>query len=96
MSKSSEPLPFALALWIKREQEKEEKHKAAMVLKYEQDDKYFIGLLQQMIKEQLPLKQRAFILSLARHKKAGHLFSPAQKSAIANMFFKKEKEVKAS
>ena len=85
----SEQLPYQLMAWIKKDQEERKQHQEKMALKYAEDDKVFMNLIKTLIKLDLNSKEKLFICSLLRHKKQGKNWSPGQKSAIANLFYKK-------
>ena len=83
----SEELPFALMLWIKREQEKEEKHKEAMVKRTEKEDDIFTRMLTTLEKLNLKPKEMIMVKNFIRHKVDGKNFTTAQRSVITSIFY---------
>lgn len=84
-------LPFALMMWIKRNQDEIEAHRVKMVAKTWKDDceQYmgFIGTIAGHWKY-LKIKDRQFLMNLVTWHNSHRNFSPAQRSAIASMYMK--------
>ena len=79
---------FALIRWIKRDQAERAEHATKMVAKNRKDDEVYMNFMQTLVKLKLTKKDSIFVCNLLRWKKEGHNWSPAQRSAIAGLYYK--------
>jgi len=84
----SEDNGFALIAWIKRDQEERREHESKMALKNWKDDEIYLDFIKTIIKLGLPPREYTMIVNILRHRKDGKNWSPAQKSVIANIYYK--------
>jgi hypothetical protein len=88
-SSFSSELPFALILWIKRNQEEIIAHRAKMVAKNWKDDcEQYMKFIGEIVPHWAKLKQRdkQFLMNLVSWHESHRNFSPAQRSGIATMY----------
>lgn len=78
----------ALANWIKAQEEDKRKHAEKMAIKNSEDDKQFLAMMKPLLGSELKQKERIMLLSMLRFKKEHKNWSPAQRSVIANLFYK--------
>lgn len=86
----SKELPFALINWIKREQEKEAKHKESMLKRHVQEDKEYMRYISFLVRDwaQLKYKEKELVSNFARHYEDGKAFTAKQRSAIVGIYMK--------
>lgn len=87
----SDELPFALALWIKKNQEEIVSHQAKMVLKNWKDDcEQYMVFLAEIIPNwgKLKIRDKQFVMNLITWHEQHRNFSPAQRSAISGLYMK--------
>ena len=79
----------ALYAWIKKDQEERRKHAEYMARKNSRDDELYIKQIKELMTEcKLSTKEKMFLTSLSNSKKLGKNFSPSQRSALNNLFYK--------
>lgn len=85
---SQQEIPFALIRWIKAQQERDAHFERVLAVRNQKDDEYLLGLIRELVRKRL-LKQKniMFINSLVEYKETGRNWSPAQKSAIAKIYY---------
>ena len=85
-------LPFALASWVKRDQEERRLHVEKMATKYYAEDKHeYMKLVRELCEEwsSLKIREKQFLLSLAtQHTEKQRVFSVGQRSALMSMYMK--------
>lgn len=87
---SNNDIDFTLLAWIKRDQEERLRHQDAMVKRRAEEDELYIKQVKELVTEcKLSRKEITFMMNMLSHKKEGKNFTPAQRSAITNMFYKK-------
>lgn len=87
---SNDELPFELMRWIKAQREEQEAHEAKMALKNAKDDELYIKMMVELFtKLGLTTKERVIVLNLLKAKNESKNLSPAQRSMIAGMYYKK-------
>jgi hypothetical protein len=80
---------FALMAWIKRDQAEKEEHAEKMAVKNQKDDLQYLELLKDCFKRKLSKKEYIMCCNMLRYKATGKNFSPAQRSVIASIAYKK-------
>lgn len=88
---NDEGLPFALANWIKKDQEERKAHQAKMALRNHEGDKQYIELLTSLTQQdwkKLKASEKQFVCSLVRQFEELRNFSAPQRSAIASMYYR--------
>ena len=84
---SDKEMPFALARWLKRQQEEKEQHQADMVKKNVKEDDLYLSMLGDLSKKPLKDREKLMLYRFLEYKGEGKLYTPKQKSVIANMFY---------
>ena len=83
-------LDFGLFAWIKKQQQEQEEWEESQRYNNQLIDKEYVTLLSQLVNKfpEMKMKDRIVFSNLAKYKQEGKNFSPAQRSVIANLFYK--------
>jgi hypothetical protein len=88
MSAQEEGIGFALANWIKHQQEEKLEFEASRARSNFESDKEFVGMIDVLMKTDIKARDKMILNGMLMHKKKGFVLSPAQRSVIANIYYK--------
>ncbi len=90
MSKYDNDSKAGLYAWIKKDQQEREQHAMNMTMRAQEEDKQlYHKMIDGLRGMKLKQKEAIFVNNLSDWRDKGYVLSPAQRSALTNLFYNK-------
>ena len=81
---------FILLAWLKKQREKDDKHRQYRAYKAKEEDVIYVNMITETVKKwhQIRSQDKIMLCNFARWKNDGRNFTPPQRSVITQIYYK--------